>query len=126
MEQLIRVIDSSGIETEKSLSDISPTYWDLATETIAAGNTEVVITKTLADVEGMKLIVNITRSGGGKAEQFQYGLVKDDGVLKSSVYNKIGRLKRRIIESINGSNLEISIQNNETFDFEVQISFITF
>lgn len=99
-----------------------PNPWSRFTGTIAGVSTVIIDTVPLTDLIGSKYIVAISDEIETNAQLVELNILNLTSTLRSSVFSKLNsNLDIEIDATINGSNMEVSVTNNEIFSVNYNV-----
>jgi hypothetical protein len=93
--------------------------WLKSKRQILGSSSLVIDTKPLDGFTSLDYVITAKKADKTEMRSMYYRVVQENGSLKSSVHGKLGSLKMQVNEAIAGSNLELTIVNQETYDIEV-------
>ena len=75
-----------------------------------------------SNVQGTFVAVRyfISMIGGTKAKSFDLSLVDDNSQIKDTIFGKVGRMAISVNTELVGSDIILSIKNNEAFTIDVE------
>jgi hypothetical protein len=96
--------------------------WSRLTGVVSASSTVVVDTVSLADLIGGKYIIAISNDTETNGKMVEMNVLNLTSQLYDNVFSRLdGNIDIEISANINGSNMEISIKNNEVFDVNYNV-----
>lgn len=96
--------------------------WEEVTDTVSASSSKVVDTVALADFSAIEYKVTLFNTANNKTKKFTLDVVYENSAVSDTLYAKRGSaLNYGIAAAINGSNMEITVTNNEAYDLEVSL-----
>ena len=96
--------------------------WTRFAGIVPAGQTVVVDTVPLADLIGSKYVVALSNETETNGNFLELNVLNLTSNLKSNVFSKLkGTLDTEIDAIINGSNMEVSVKNNEVFNVNYNV-----
>lgn len=94
--------------------------WKKATAAVSGSSTIVIDTTALADFSSLKYILSFNNDIEEVTKKYELSIVRKGSTISDSIYARLGSaLNLAINSNINGSNLELEIINNETFDLSI-------
>jgi len=93
--------------------------WLKGKRNILGSSSLVIDTKALTSFTSLDYVITARKDDKTEIRSLYLRVVQEGGSLKSSVHGKLGTLKMQVNEAIAGSNLELTIVNQETYDIEV-------
>lgn len=100
---------------------------DTLSGTVLASSTTDIDTVPLASFQGIKYFISYWNDAQDKRKVLELSITKKTGSLKSSVYGKIGdELDVDVDESISGTDMLLTISNNELFPVTVNVARLIF
>jgi hypothetical protein len=96
------------------ISGFGSSVWKLKSGVISGSSSLVIDTSLAAASHYLKYIIVIYNDSEGKTKSFEYTVLNNGGVLKSTVHDKIGVFNISIDEQVVSGSIEVEITNNET------------
>lgn len=95
--------------------------WVRITLTIPATTTQVVDTVALSGFISIKYIGTFYNESQNASKALELTVVREGSSLKDSVYSKVSQLDVAVDAVVSGSNLNLSVTNNESFPVQVDL-----
>ena len=96
---------------------------DKATILIPAGNTVIADTVALADFHALKYFLVMFNDGNSINKSLELNVVKIASSVRETVSNKVGTsADLEVNGTINGTDFELELVNNEAFDLTVEFA----
>lgn len=97
--------------------------WVKVSGSVSPSTTNIVDIQALADMQGLRYMLCYWNDANDKRRLLDISVVKKTGSLKDIVYGKIGdSLDVAVDFGISGSDLQMSITNNEAFPVDFQLA----
>lgn len=96
--------------------------WSRLTGSVSGGQTVVIDTVSLTDLIGIKYVIAISNETETNARLLEMNVLSLTSEVMSSVFSRLGgTIDIEVSASISGSNVEVSVKNNEVFNVNYNV-----
>lgn len=108
-----------------TVTGLSNSPWVQSRSSVPAGNTQAVHSYPLATFSSMRIVICVYNKVQEKKRTFDLTISKQGAGLAWSVFGLIGDAINFItVPTVNGSNYELVITNNELYDLAVEYAYL--
>lgn len=93
----------------------------IVVDTINASSSKTVDTITLSNFKIAEYTITLYNNAQGVLVSFNLSVNNNNGVLRDSLYNRIGKgINYKIDADVNGLDYELVVENNESYDLTIE------
>lgn len=100
---------------------VPPSELEKLEETITSGSTVTVSSEPEANYRLGYYLINVRNEVQNKSKSLMLMVNRSDGVLRSTIFGKLGVIDTEVSESLSAGNVLIQIKNNEAYTLTVSI-----
>ena len=113
---------SGGVSSQGGTGGTGDSFWSEATASVLASTSGVIKSLPLATFTGGTFHIKLATSANAYRRSLKMDIVKNDGAVEDQVYAIMGHLFNVGLSAIiNGSNVELVLTNNESYNIDARI-----
>lgn len=98
--------------------------WIKRTSSIPASSSSAVHTVGITTFRTLRYVFSIYNSTEDKTKSFDFLVNKEGGIIKTTLHNRLGSVSLGIDAAIVGSNLVVTVTNNEIYELQTQFAYL--
>lgn len=96
--------------------------WLKGKRNISATSSLVLDTRALAGFTSLDFVITARNAAKTVTKSLYYSVLMENGTPKSVIMNRKGSLQMGVTEAVVGSMLEVTVENKESFDINVEFA----